>query len=1592
MSEKENKAKESNSTTPFIKEVGKYFMEFLETDFHKRRLPRRSIKLHNDKGLLTGLNLSKYPSFYKVAYKLVNNAFTDAELTIQKGVYKADIPESLLDLIKKQINKVTNTEVTALIKELDDSIQQSSVKYKDDYLQAFNSVMENAGSVFEKHIILNLVKSIEKPLENNKLADENAIFQIEDELTNIFTKKVEDAVAESLKILLSGDKPNTKKLLKDVLDIEDIRASLAKFFEMFKVSDLFNDLHELYQNFKIEDKQEFYFYFYDISYQKTKYPIFYIPFSIERQSDTFLITFDSQIYINKKALAYIVQEYNLERGKKGALQTIADRIIYLADHEDDLPLVLQDTLTEISNFFDLDTKPQVAKPDIQLSKSLYVTASTNAYIALFDKSDEALLNDYEDILNAAADSVLMKGFQVLINDFIHENPESVAKPIRDDWDSKGVDERLVYKSPIPLNSEQQQILSAIHNDRCKYVLVEGPPGTGKSHTITAIVFDTILENKSVLVLSDKKEALDVVEKNIVNTLNKVRVDEKFQNPILRLGKTGNTYSQLLTQSSIEAITQQFRAVRSKYPNLNEQIDVAIEALRNGVKGQTDAYHHISLADVNELSSLKKHFDEAGFCIDVDEAISNPDSVEELTKIRSIFLKLKNRIKENRDVSFNFDYTKELGDENSKNLEEIISALEDIARLAEESPRLFSESKLSSLYDHVQKNKVKVEKLLGYLASVSELTNLFTKKKQYLDLLHVDKNELDSLATIKTVAQHALWLEGIVEKVKYFAKDSLSRLSSFDKSHSDDVVALKNYIDSAKKLRNGLLGYLGKKSKVEQLNQSFRKNFPLSKFDDPHKHLKELEEILGIYEYVQELCDDKYHPQDIDLIHLVTSILKDGELYFTSDQLTDIRNSFDVTNKVDVIAQEISSSKFSVMTLHDLNDIAVISEIGALYEELSDLMTKEKELIESNVDLKKIKNINMLFQKDNLKEMIGEISVCKEYVDTLIEVNDDVVYLKESSDNHKNSFAKAGIDNSSFSSLYENKLTEISDLEFEKLVRFITLHQELTEKFDDIKDLSYGERMKQVENIVTMQMTYLMDERFVDFTNDFKADAKALKQVIKEKKKFPKDQFSKLKNAFPCILAGIRDYAEYIPLEPEIFDLVIIDEASQVSIAQAFPALLRAKKVVVLGDSLQFSNVKSALARGDINKQYLGSLREVFLKTVATEEETDKVARLEKFNIKVSILDFFGFINNYQTRLVKHFRGYRELISYSNKFFYKNSLQVMKVRGLPISSVIKFSQVDHDGKEEMTKNTNVPEIEFIISELKALKDQDKKCTVGIITPHTNQQRLLYEKISDLPESDYFFDALKLKVMTFDTCQGEEMDIIYYSMVATETEDKLNYVFISDLNNIDLDDDEGKIKAQRLNVGLSRAKECMHFVLSKPIDQYAGTAKEFLQHYSNALLEAQKEPDSTSVDKNSEMEPLVLEWIKQTKFWDENKNNAEILPQFELGKYLKQLDQSYNHPNYRVDFLLVYRDEEGSEHKIIIEYDGFLEHFGDVMHVVNESNYEEYYSSEDVYRQHVLEGYGYRFIRINKFNLGENPIATLDSRIQEIVKKNFTITKS
>jgi ssDNA-binding Zn-finger/Zn-ribbon topoisomerase 1 len=179
--------------------------------------------------------------------------------------------------------------------------------------------------------------------------------------------------------------------------------------------------------------------------------------------------------------------------------------------------------------------------------------------------------------------------------------------------------------------------------------------------------------------------------------------------------------------------------------------------------------------------------------------------------------------------------------------------------------------------------------------------------------------------------------------------------------------------------------------------------------------------------------------------------------------------------------------------------------------------------------------------------------------------------------------------------------------------------------------------------------------------------------------------------------------------------------------------------------------------------------------------------------------------------------------------------------------------------------------------------------------------------------------------------------------------------------------------------------MHFVLSKEVEEYKGSIGEALRHYDYSLAEAKKERNISEVDKKSGMEPAVLNWFYQTQFWHQNKSNVEIVPQFQIGKYLKQLDKTYEHPMYRADFLLIIRESGRADRKVILEYDGFLEHFADLPGI-NEKNYADYYSEEDVYRQKVLEGYGYRFLRINRFNVGKNPVQTLNQRLFELLTKD------
>ena len=791
--------------------------------------------------------------------------------------------------------------------------------------------------------------------------------------------------------------------------------------------------------------------------------------------------------------------------------------------------------------------------------------------------------------------------------------------------------------------------------------------------------------------------------------------------------------------------------------------------------------------------------------------------------------------------------------------------------------------------------------------------------------------------------------------------------------------LKDLIDRYEKSRHWLFGYLGKKELVESLNLEFKKLFPDAPLTKPHRKLSYVKNFHSLACYADELI--KGQPAELigvmDCLNIVFDGLRDDKI--SELLLTLVKDGDGFLASLKLLREGTRFAKLPFHSLaelqHVLDSCRFISAVNSFKEKfdtISSFVGLSECLSGGNVSYDSMLSCSLEAVSSRLNESHAFFLAILHHLKQLELLNS---YAKK----YPFTFSRAGLSTKDFKTLLKNKFHEVDDEHFQKVIRYLSLRLEVEHDFDALAPVNYLQETKTIEELVTTQMTFLMDERVVNFTRNYKAEARVLRDIIRAKKQFPKEQFAKLKEAFPCILAGIRDYAEYIPLEPEIFDLVIIDEASQVSIAQSFPALFRAKKVVVLGDKKQFSNVKSTHARSDINREYINRLEEVFRANVS--QSLTELEKVKKFNIKTSILEFFEFINNYRSRLLKHFRGYKEIIGYSNKHFYDNTLQVMKIRGISIDNVLKFTVLKHDGKLEKAANTNLPEIEFIITQLQELKKLGSKQSIGIITPHTNQQKVLYEKINALSDREYFFETLRLKIMTFDTCQGEERDLIFYSMVATQEDDKLGYIFIRDLANVDLEE-EGQLKAQRLNVGLSRARECMHFILSKPIEEFKGEIGNALRFYQTQLEEARAEKSIDTTE--SKMEENLLNFFYQTPFWKRNKDRIEFTPQFKLGEYLKQLDPRYDHPKYRVDFLLNYSDGDGTAHRIVIEYDGFQEHFRGT-EGISKLNYEHYYCEEDVYRQKVLEGYGYKFLRVNKFNIGKNPIETLDQRLWDITKK-------
>jgi hypothetical protein len=585
----------------------------------------------------------------------------------------------------------------------------------------------------------------------------------------------------------------------------------------------------------------------------------------------------------------------------------------------------------------------------------------------------------------------------------------------------------------------------------------------------------------------------------------------------------------------------------------------------------------------------------------------------------------------------------------------------------------------------------------------------------------------------------------------------------------------------------------------------------------------------------------------------------------------------------------------------------------------------------------------------------------------------------------------------------------------KVWQWIQLHSRLSQQLDslslDKKDINtyLMLQQKEVENI--------NDQRLKDLNNHL-GDIARIKVSYEGSKRFSVEEAEVLISSVSCIIAEPSTISKYFPMQEDLIDILIIDEASQVSIADSISLILRAKQVVIFGDEYQYGAVSAQNVSSKYSTSYFTEIvsayaddyqiavseaskkelvEEVSKEVNPDEQESDTLLKpqdgtvlwLKTFNIRTSTLTFAKAIANYSTSLKEHFRSFPEIIGYSNDFFYKEAqmeLLVNRIRTKPIGEVLQFIEVSCQGKSGA--NVNLDEIEAIGADLKKRFDSGFKGSIGIITSFKEQQARMEQYLNERFNMPELIRDHKMAIWFVGDVQGEERDLVYYSFVEVKEIDNANLSSIYPVIG-GAADSIRSLKMQRLNVGFSRAKDTMVFVHSQPIEKFSNTRLGDALKYYHHTLETNQANDFFVEDESvfeSPMEKKIYSLLLQTKFVKDNREHLKIIPQFNIGKYIAR-EYTASIPKYRADFLVSYSNS-GKEKVLILEYDGLEFHFKNPSEV-DQLNFSQEYIDYDISRQLELESYGYHFLRLNKFNLrpqntGESEVDVLNNLLVERLK--------
>jgi hypothetical protein len=295
---------------------------------------------------------------------------------------------------------------------------------------------------------------------------------------------------------------------------------------------------------------------------------------------------------------------------------------------------------------------------------------------------------------------------------------------------------------------------------------------------------------------------------------------------------------------------------------------------------------------------------------------------------------------------------------------------------------------------------------------------------------------------------------------------------------------------------------------------------------------------------------------------------------------------------------------------------------------------------------------------------------------------------------------------------------------------------------------------------------------------------------------------------PVWLASPETVAQIFPRIP-LFDAVIFEEASQCRLEEALPVLTRAERIVIAGDPKQLPPTRffeSALAVSEDDE-------------VATDQQLFEVHQGEIEDLLGAALN----INLPQCYLDVHYRSSNaDLIHFSNQQFYSSRLQPIPGHPCRRSRFAPITLYRADGVYE--ERTNPAEAGHVCRIVRDLLKRAEPPSIGIACFNVTQRNLIVEKLDELAQEDKEFAARLadarvrrgrgsfegLFVKNLENVQGDERDHLIISTTYGPDARGRFYRRFGPLGQAG--------GGRRLNVLITRAREEVHLVTSIPPSVY------------------------------------------------------------------------------------------------------------------------------------------------------------------------------